>query len=400
MVKIHMKSPQYFGKTSVCRKTRPIRVANIIEEGKLGGPQNRIMMVAAALNDSIETTVIMPRQNSAQFQTQCKSLGIQYHAMFLTRITKELTVALGYILLWPFEVLRLAIFFRRKKFDIVHVSGGSWQYKGVIAGRLAGQKIFWHLNDTYTPVLFRTIFSFFSRYCDGYIYSSERTKVFYSSHCESGKPEFIIYPPVDTGYFDPSRHYSGDETLINQWSGKTVIGTVTNISPIKGLDTFIRAAAIVNETKKNSLLFVVIGPVFQRQKKYFSNLKSLAAKIGVDNLVFVGGRKDIRPLLSRFDIFCCTSLSESGPMTLWEAMSMAKPVVSTDVGDVSIYVKNDVNGYIVNVDDTEAIADRVIRLIDNEALRAEFAHKSREITKKHLDISISVKQHKIAYQSL
>ena len=394
-----MKSPDYFKKISVCHKrTRPIRVANIIEEGKLGGPQNRIMMIAAALDDSIETTVIMPRLNSEQFQTQCKARGIRYYAMFLTRITKEWKVALGYLLFWPFEVLRLATLFRRKKFNVVHVSGGSWQYKGVIAGRLAGCRVLWGLNDTYIPSLFRTLFSFFSRYCDGYIYTCRRTRAYYAPYRKSGKPEFIILPPVDTRYFDSDRRYSGDEALIDQWHGKTVIGTVANINPIKGLETFIRAAAILNQKEKASLRFVVIGPVFQRQEKYFYSLKSLSAELGVDNLVFVGGRKDVRPLLSRFDIFCCTSLSESGPMTLWEAMSMAKPVVSTDVGDVSRYVKDDINGYIVNVGDAEAISDRVTRLTNSDELRAEFARKSREVVKKYLDISISVEQHKMAYK--
>nr|WP_319395160.1 glycosyltransferase family 4 protein [uncultured Desulfobacter sp.] len=376
---------------------RSIRVANIIEEGKIGGPQITIMMVAAALNKSFETTVIMPKQNSEQFQSQCKALGIQYHAMFLTRITKEWKVALGYILFSPFEVLRLAMFFRKKKFDLVHVSGGSWQYKGIIAGRLAGCRVIWGLNDTSMPSLVRTLFSFFSRYCDGYIHTCKRTRAYYAPYHKPGKPEFIILPPVDTEHFHPGRRGSGDETLIDQWHGKKVIGTVANINPVKGLETFIRAAAILNKKKKESLLFVIIGPVFHRQKKYFSSLTSLAAELGVDNLVFAGARKDIRPLLSSFDIFCCTSLFESGPMTLWEAMSMEKPVVSTDVGDVSTYVKDDENGYIVNVGDAKTISDRLTSLIDNDELRAEFGRKSRKTVKHYLDISISAKQHKKAY---
>ena len=41
-----------------------IRVVNIIEEGRLGGPQLRGAMIASALNQKIDTTIIFPKKNS------------------------------------------------------------------------------------------------------------------------------------------------------------------------------------------------------------------------------------------------------------------------------------------------------------------------------------------------
>ena len=39
-----------------------IRIANIIEEGRLGGPQTRMTLVASALSENIKTTFIFPKR--------------------------------------------------------------------------------------------------------------------------------------------------------------------------------------------------------------------------------------------------------------------------------------------------------------------------------------------------
>ncbi len=87
-------------------------------------------------------------------------------------------------------------------------------------------------------------------------------------------------------------------------------------------------------------------------------------------------------------------------MTLWEAMSMAKPVISTDVGDVALYVKDNENGFIVQVDDEHALAEKIGVLIENEQLRHDFGRKARETAIKRLDIRNCANLHKKAYLSI
>ena len=48
------------------------------------------------------------------------------------------------------------------------------------------------------------------------------------------------------------------------------------------------------------------------------------------NIYFINSRRDVRPLLKRFDIYVCSSDNEASPLSVWEAMSMKKPIVSTD----------------------------------------------------------------------
>ena len=47
---------------------------------------------------------------------------------------------------------------------------------------------------------------------------------------------------------------------------------------------------------------------------------------------YIGMCNNIPELLANSDIFICSSISEAGPMTVYEAMSMKIPVITTDVG--------------------------------------------------------------------
>lgn len=385
---------------SIHHIAQQIRVANIIEESKLGGPQSRIVMAAAALKGRVETTVFMPKENSEPFRQRCEAYGVDYKVLGITHITKEWRVALRYVLFSFVEVIRLASFLKRGEFDLVHVSGGSWQYKGVIAGRLAGKKIIWHLNDTSMPYLFRKLFSLFSRFADGYIYASERSKQYYGSFRKNGKQEFVIPAPVDVSQFDPTHSYEGEEELIKQWIGKTVIGTVANINPIKGLELFIRSAALLNKKQSSKLVFVIIGAAYPRQKAYLERLQDLCEELSVKNIEFLGPRSDIRPLLKRFDIYVCSSLAESSPLSVWEAMAMEKPVVSTNVGDVPLYVHTGHSGSIVDVGDIKTMAEQISMFIDNKELRENYGSNARKIAVQELDVRKCAERHLEAYKNM
>jgi glycosyltransferase involved in cell wall biosynthesis len=380
-------------------RTHSMRIANVIEEGKLGGPQVRIAMVAHALKERAQTTVIMPMENSEQFRQRCDALGVVYETLPLSRITREWRAALRYVLFSIVEVVRLTAVLKRGAFDLVHVSGGSWQYKGVIAGKLAGKKVLWHLNDTAMPGFIKRVFSVVSRLADGFIYASERTRQYYRPLMTTGSPEYVIPAPVDTSLLDPSGSYPGDEELLKKWSGKFVVGVIANINPIKGLDVLIRTAADLNR-RTGGVCYVVVGAIYPAQRSYFEQLVRLCKELSVSNIEFVGSRDDVRPLLKRFDAYVCSSRAESSPIAVWEAMAMGKPVVSTDVGDVPLYVRDGNNGFIVGVGDSAALADRLARLAADEELRRQFGGRGRDIVVRELDVAKCADRHIEAYAAM
>lgn len=381
-----------------------MRVAAVLEEGKLGGPQIYIIRLAAAMHSNaklggFDTVIILPIENSSSTVSLCKSADVEYKTIKISRITRELRVALRYIFLFPFETWQLTKEFRRGDFQLVYVAGGAWQYKGAIAGKLAGKKVVWHLNDTGLPWVFRKLFGWIGRVADGFIYASERSRVYYKQLVDLNKPSYVIPSPVDASFFDPKCVHFNDDVQIRKLGQSVIVGTVANVSPVKGLDVLIRSAA---KLKKQGfdIQFVVIGAIYPSQQRYFSDLQKLAADLSLDNIEFVGALDDVRPLMKRFDIYLCSSNAESSPISVWEAMAMEKPVVSTDVGDVPIYVKEGESGFIVDVGDSDAMAERLSRLIKNPTIRQEFGGKAREIAVRELDISRCVERHLAAYQEI
>ena len=186
-----------------------IRVANIIEEGRLGGPQIRMVLVDSALKKlklkkKIKTTFIFPKKNSRKFQKICNTNSIKYYLFSLRTLNRNFRDILTYLVLFPVEVFMLSSFLKKHSFDIVHVSGGSWQYKGVLAARIAKIKVVWELNDTYTPKITKYVFFLLSRLANSFIFASERTKKYYSKLLPKKKNSFLIQSPVDINLFDPS----------------------------------------------------------------------------------------------------------------------------------------------------------------------------------------------------
>jgi glycosyltransferase involved in cell wall biosynthesis len=378
-----------------------VLIFNVIEEGKLGGPQVRMVRVAAALAGRVDTLVVMPLANSVPFREACEALHVDYRALPLTRMTKEWRVALGYLLFSPLEVFRLARLVRRSKADLVHVSGGSWQVKGVIAARLARVPCVWHLNDTMMPGFIRKMFRMLSGSASGYIFASERTQAYYAGLVDARKPCFVVPAPVDTKEFDPALAIDGDEDLLQRWAGKVVVGVTANVNRVKGLETFIRVAGRLNARfEPEKLVFACVGPVYANQRGYHEKLLALCGELGVANMEFVGARSDVRPLLKRFDVYLCTSVAESSPISVWEAMAMARPVVSTDVGDVPLYVKDGESGFVITVGDDAALAQKVGLLIDDAGLRARLGGNARRIAVDKLDLAICADRHLAAYRAL
>src|ERR1700730_12347645 len=132
------------------------RVANVIEDGRVAGPQLRIMEVARRLAaNGISTTVIHPRQDATDFMARLQAAKVRSVPLTMTRPHSGWSGFVRYGVTFAPDIWRLYRFVQAENFDIVHSSGGAWQFKGVIAGRLAGVPVIWHLNDTSMPWLVR-----------------------------------------------------------------------------------------------------------------------------------------------------------------------------------------------------------------------------------------------------
>ena len=383
---------------------RSIRVANIIEEGRLGGPQMRMALVASELGKSqlnnIDITFIFPKKDSKEFRERCEKIGIKYFLFSFTTISRNWINILKYLILFPFEVLMLSSFLKKHSFDIVHVSGGSRQIKGIIAAKLAKVKFIWELNDTYAPLFVRVIFFFISQLTDSFVFASERTKEYYEKLTPKNKKSFLIQSPVNTSFYDPTMKFTFEEFIKQKIEKKKIIiGTVANVSPVKDFKLFLKIAHKLS-LYSSKIIFIVVGSVHNSQKNYYEDLLKNINRSGLKNFFFLGTRIDVRPFLKAMDIYICSSKNESSPLSLLEAMSMEKAIVSTDVGDVAKFITNGNNGYLVKNGDENDFVNYIKKLIDNEILRYNLGKSARDVVKQKFDLKICSDNHIDMYRNL
>mgnify|MGYP001118783890 CR=1 FL=1 len=78
---------------------------------------------------------------------------------------------------------------------------------------------------------------------------------------------------------------------------------------------------------------------------------------------------DIYALLEASDIYLCTSFFEGISNAIMEAMNCGLPIVATDVGDNSRLIMDNTSGYLVPVNDYEALANKLNELIESPIMR-------------------------------
>lgn len=355
-----------------------MKVMYFIEEGKLGGPQVQMVRVAAALSGRADVEIIVPTQNSEAFRRLCGEFGVRHRKLPISRLTKEFFPLLTFLLRSPIEVARMVHLVRTTRPDLIHAWGGSWQVKAALISRLTGVPLVWLMNDTKVPGGVMKVFRLFAPLCGGFIFASHRSEDYYLPNIPERARTTVIQSMVDTDEFNPENDYPGEEKFIAELGDLPVIGMVANINPVKGLETFIRVAA---QAKANGIdtRFIVVGPVFRRQKAYFESLKLLIRQLDATNVMFVGARSDVRALLGRFDVYLCTSAFESSPVAVWEAMAMGCPIVSTDVGDVPRFVRDFETGFVAPASDEHALWPAVQRLITDRSLARHMGNAARRV---------------------
>ncbi len=167
-------------------------------------------------------------------------------------------------------------------------------------------------------------------------------------------------------------------------SEEQIVCNVGRVDTQKGQIYLLKAAiSVLKELPKTRFLIVGEGP--DRDM-----LESFAKEHGIsERIIFTGLRKDIPALLSLSDLVAIPSLWEGGPLTLFEAMNLHKPVIGTPAGLMGEVICNGETGFQVPLRSIDELAERIIHVLKNPTLAKQMGEKSWHVCQKY-DISVSV----------
>ncbi|MHC4879136.1 MAG: glycosyltransferase family 4 protein [Planctomycetota bacterium] len=152
----------------------------------------------------------------------------------------------------------------------------------------------------------------------------------------------------------------GDNSDVLDGNRVPVIGTAGALELAKGVSFFLDAARLVLDAGHDvEFLVAGSGPEEHALRMQARNLQLS------EHVTFVPNLPEFRSSLRAMDIFCLPALVQGLGTVMLEAMSYARPVITTGVGGVSAVVTDDQTALAVPPSDSEALAQRIIELLDD-----------------------------------
>ena len=149
---------------------------------------------------------------------------------------------------------------------------------------------------------------------------------------------------------------------------RKIILSMGRLQPEKNFHGLIRAFARVRKIHDDALLIIVgAGPERER-------LQLLASSLGLhDAVVVLPWARNVVSYYKTCDLYVQPSRYEGWGLAVVEAMASGTPVLMTDVGVAGELVRDKETGLVVPVGDEEALADGIVHLLANDALRKSLA---------------------------
>ena len=333
-----------------------MKILQVITQSELGGAQTVVVQLANNLSKEHEV-VLVAGQGDGKMWNMVSDQVIKEDCPHLQR-----SISLKNDLLAAIELRRL---YKKYKPDVIHLHSSK-------AGTL-GRIVFPSKKTIYTVHGFDSVRLAFRKFLpvERLLQHFCKAVVGVSKYDEKNLIAEGIKNNVSTVYNGisvPDCSQISDIDVFNQ--DKKVVLAIARVFPQKKADLFVDVARLLPQYN-----FVWIGN--QREVTEFGELP--------DNCHFLGNIPNAGAFCSKADLLMLPSNYEGLPMVILEAMSLGKPVVASDVGGISEIVRNEVNGYALE-NDAQLFADKIQRILEDEALYSKFCQNSLDIFQKELTV--------------
>jgi PAS domain S-box-containing protein len=312
-----------------------------------------------------------------------RNMGVDTYVIALSKRVRDVrkdTLGIGGTIrrVWTIVPLlaytvKVAQFAKTHRVRVIHTNSLKSDLYGALAGRLAHIPVVWHVRDhidpSYLPTPAVFVFRFLARHLPSYVVTnseSTREHLFLSN----ARPSAVVPSGLDLQQSVVPDGLGDEEMPKRQgdhkphWVGPVRIGIVGRLAPWKGQHVFLEAAAKLRTDGYDISCFLIGSPLFGEQA-YEDELRRLASTDLLRSVVhFLGFRKDVSQVLQELDILVHASTSpEPFGQVVIEGMAEGLPVIATDGGGVREIITDGVNGLLVPMGDSDALAQALTRLI-------------------------------------
>jgi len=273
-------------------------------------------------------------------------------------------------------------FIKQHQFDIVHSWHWSSDWTEVLAAKLGGATFVFTKKAMTWGNRHWKLRSYFS---DFIITINEDMRTYFPNK----KHQKLIPLGLDIQYYNPE-HFP-----IKTPSETLRIITVANLVPVKGIEVLIDA---VNLLDSPHIELTIIG---DDRSDYAECLKQKVKALGKESSIkFLGKHTDVRPFLAQSDLYIIPSMKEGMPMALVEAMSMAVPVLGSNISGINFVLK-EFPELLFPPANSMALAEKIKRFQEATLYeRQQLGNALRNYVEQNFSLEQFVNAHEELYKSL
>lgn len=332
-----------------------MRILQIIDSLEAGGAERMAVNYANALANRIQFSGLVVSRKEGPLWSQ---------------INKNVS----YLFLNKKSVLDIQSVFKFRKFviankvEIIHAHSTSFFLAFLLKITYPTVKLIWH--DHYGDSEFLSkrpflVLKFVLSFFNGIIAVNKKLKMWAEQKL---KFKNVVYLPN----FPSVENKISQQTILQGIQGKRIV-SLANLRVQKNHFLLLEVAKKI-KVSHPEWTFHLVGKDFD--DVYSNQIKSLILEYNLNKTVFVyGSRNDIGNILKQAAIGVLTSQSEGLPVALLEYGLYEKPVVVTNVGEIPLIIKDGVNGFLIKAGLVPLFYDAVVKLIENDTLRADFGSK-------------------------
>ena len=182
----------------------------------------------------------------------------------------------------------------------------------------------------------------------------------------------VLNPAVDAAAFSPSMTQDAARKILDLPPTARIALTVARLDPIKGHETVLRAIATMPASKRQEIVYVIIG-----KGEMHAPLQEAAESLGIaDQVRFAGfvADQELTTWYAAADLFVLPSIVDLGRrgmegfgMALTEAQAAGLPVIGTRSGGIPDAVSEGEGGWLIEERDASALAQHLTYLVDAPA---------------------------------
>ena len=287
----------------------------------------------------------------------------------------------------PFLFLGMCRLILREKPDLVHTHLFKSDLHGRLAARLCGVPVVIstvHNNDDWARRFpLGRLYGLTGALADRVIAVSDQVREHQIQYAGLAPERItVIENGVDIRRFaGQGEHARALRTELNLAPDAPLIGIIGRLQPQKDHANFLNAAVRIKAAMP-AARFLVAGDGPLRGEL---EAQSLSLGLG-SSIIFCGIRRDIPAVLSALDVLVLSSKWEGLPVTLLEGMAARCPVVSTAVGGVPNVVTNEASALLVPPENSRALAEACLRILEDHELAQALLSAAFEIVKNNFSL--------------